>query len=184
MTLKITSFLQKHKRRIIYWAILLFLLLYFQPFELRHYLDEDIKTFKDQYFAKALIILGSVLCIIIFIASYRYQKKVVGSLAITLYYAVILAFCFYIFQDIILSCILFVNRELDNTTITKQYIVGYMAGVPEDKTSFSLYDLSAKHSVYDEKLYDLVYTNKLKTSDTISVSFGEGLFGVKYLCEK
>jgi len=108
------------------------------------------------------------------------SKSVKQSLFQTFFTSLVLAFCLFIFQTIILSFVLFINRQVKKDSLTKPYIANYMAGTQETKPNFHPYEPTTKRIVADSRLVDKLYHTGLKQNDTIYFRFDVGLFGINY----
>lgn len=176
----VVSFLKKHKRLIIFWIIFLFILFYFTPRQSNYYLDNDIKKFKDLYMLRVSILIWCILMGFFIIPLYKYFESIKQSLKALIYMAIMIAFHLFVFQNIILSTVLFINRQLKSEIITRTYIARYFLGEIKSKENFDLSDLSDKNGYKDEKLINRVYKQGINDGDTIVIKFNKGLFGIVY----
>lgn len=121
----------------------------------------------------ALIAIGFIVAI--FCDSITLFSKVTK----TLFLIFLLLFGFS--QKALVSLILFSNRQSEKAVIGKKYIVSSMAGMPLNQENFHLYDLESKKLILDDKLLLKVYSTKLKTRDTVTVSFKVGVWSIAFL---
>src|SRR3982751_4469127 len=102
------AFLIKYKLSIIYWALFVAIVLYFVPRQHDYYLDNDIVTFKKLYLRPALIWIGVVTNLLLFVIALRRTKSLKESGFIFLFTGVLLAFYLFILQDLFLGASLFI----------------------------------------------------------------------------
>jgi hypothetical protein len=171
------SFILKHKHRIIYWSILLFLLLYFAPRQNEFYPDADIQLFKKQFITPFLIYtwiaISIALCIILL---YR-TSSILNSFASLIYGSIISACLLFIFQGLFLAAALFLNRQYSKKTVTRTYVVYKL---DEKSRYFIFYDDSTGKGLLDGKLNRRIDRSGLKQKDTVHFTFKKGLFGIPY----
>jgi hypothetical protein len=95
----------------------------------------------------------------------------------------------FIFQNIIISIVLFSNRIIDRNQTQNIYKVKYykelnMSEITSEMKTDTINNIYEKKFIY--KLEDLRLKKNLKSinkSDTIHIKYGNGLFGIKYLKE-
>ena len=178
------AFLVKHAWTIVYWIILLSIVLYFAPKQKDYYLDNDIAFFKSKYLTKILIdawVLISGSFFVFFLLKIKSLKHFLNSF---LYISLFTAILLFIFQDIFLSGVLFVNRQFSKGDLQKIYTIDYPNGTQEVKDYYILYDASVKRIESDKKLKDKLYKQGLKRNDTVFLAFKQGLFGIAYQPEQ
>jgi hypothetical protein len=175
-----TAFFKKYKWTILYWAILLFFLLYFAPRQSKYYLDQDIKSFKTHYLIPTLIWFFGLLAVGLFIFWVIRTKSVKQPALWFLSTALTFAFIIFIFQDIFLGIALFANRQITKGKIAKTYQASFVAGADHSKRNFYPYDSSTKQIINDRKLINELYKSELKQNDNIALPMKIGLFGVAF----
>ena len=176
----VVSFLKKHKRLIIFWIIFLFILFYFTPRQSNYYLDNDIKKFKDLYMFRISIWIWCILMGLLLIPLYKYFESIKQSLKGLSYMAIMIAFHLFVFQNILLSTVLFINRQIKSEIITRTYVARYYLGEKKSKENFNLTDLSFREGIQDKKLINRVYKQGINDGDTLVIQFDKGLFGIAF----
>lgn len=176
----VVSFLKKHKHLITFWIIFLFILLYFTPRQSNYYLDNDIKKFKDLYMFRISIWIWCILMGLLLIPIYKYFESIKQSLKLLSYIAIMIAFHLFVFQNILLSAVLFVNRQVKSEIITRKFVARYYLGEKKSKENFYLTDLSVSEGIHDKKLINRVYKQGIKDGDTIVIQFNKGMFGIVF----
>jgi len=182
------DFFLKYKYNILYIFVIMFLMVYFVPYQEKFYLKKDIKNFKSHFYWEMIFII--TILILVFFISRIFKEKVKNYKSfffpvvnVTLY---VLFFAF-IFQQIIISVVLFSNRIIDRSQTVMSYKVGYYQEhvlrdiISETKTDTIDANWEAE---FINRLDVLRLKKKLKTinkSDTIHVRYGNGLFGIRYL---
>jgi hypothetical protein len=178
---KMTAFLKKYKWTIIYWIIILFFLLYFTPRQTKYYLNQDIEQFKTLYLIPTLIWIFGLLAAGLFVFWLIKTKSVGRSLLWFLSTTLTFAFIIFIFQDIFLGGVLFLNRQFKTGQIQKAYEVHYFADTDNALNNFIPYDIATKQSiVFDRKLQNALYQDGLKQNDTVRLQLEKGLFGIAF----
>jgi small-conductance mechanosensitive channel len=175
-----TAFFKKYKWTILYWAILLFFLLYFAPRQSKYYLEQDIKQFKTLYLIPTLIWTFGLLAVGLFVFWLIKTKSAKQSTIWFLSTALTFAFIIFIFQNTFLGIALFANRQITKEKVIKTYQASFMAGTDISKNNFSPYDPSTKHISIDTKLINELYHTGLKQNDTIVLAMNKGIFGVAF----
>jgi hypothetical protein len=175
-----TTFFKKYKWTILYWAILLFILLYFAPRQSKYYLEQDIKQFKTLYLIPTLIWTFGLLAVGLFVFWLIKTKSAKQSAIGFLSTALTFAFIIFIFQNIFLGIALFANRQITKEKVTKIYQASFMAGADNSKNNFTPYDPLTKHISIDTKLINELYHTGLKQNDTIVMTMNKGLFGLAF----
>lgn len=177
------ALLSKYKRSIIFWTLFSAILFYFAPLQHEYYLDNDIANFKATYFTPFLVWTGVIISVsvlmIVLVGTKYFKSAGVYFLSIGL----ILAVYLFIFNELLLSGALFVNRQFTLDKWNKSYIVGYMIGMEKTKKNFVAYDLSTNQSSIDRKLINKLYKSELHENDTITLKFDKGLFGIAFLSQ-
>lgn len=175
-----TVFFKKYKWTILYWAILLFFLLYFAPRQSKYYLDQDIKQFKTLYLIPTLIWTFGFLAAGLFIFWSIKTKSVKQPTLWFLSTVLTFAFIIFFFQEIFLGIALFANRQVTKGKIAKTYEVTFTAGTDHSKSNFYPYESSTGQIINDRKLINELYQPKLKQNEKIALPMKIGLFGVPF----
>ena len=174
------TFLLKYKTQIIFWIIFSAIVLYFAPRQHDYYLDDDIDSFKEAHLTPFLvwtsIIVSILVTVVVFVYTKSFKKAGISLLSVS----VILAFYLFIFQDIFLGGALFLNRQYKRDTLSKPYVISYMAGTDKKRDNFYPYDLSSKHFSIDRKLLNKLYSFEKNQNDTVILKFDKGLFGIPF----
>lgn len=158
-----TAFFKKYKWTILYWAILLFLGLYFAPRQTRYYLDQDVKEFKRLYLLPTLVWTFGLLAVGLFIYWLIRTKSFKRSTLWFLSTALIFAFIIFFFQNIFLGVALFANRQVTKGKVAKTFQAAFMAGVDQTKSNFHLYEPMTGQIMLDRKLVNELYKPELKS---------------------
>ncbi len=175
-----TAFLKKYKWTILYWAILLFFLIYFAPRQSKYYLDQDIKQFKTLYLIPTLIWAFGLLAVGLFISWLIKTKSVKQPTLWFLSTILTFAFIIFIFQNIFLGIALFANRQVTKGKVAKTYQASFMAGTDYSKSNFYPYETSTGHIISDRKLINELYQPELKQNDKLALPMKIGLFGIAF----
>ncbi len=174
------AFFLKYRRAIIFWVVFSAVVLYFGLGQHSHYLDSDIETFRKNYLAAFLVWTGVVISFFVFFVILLKTRSIIQSGFYLLITSAVLAFYFFIFQNIFLGASLFLNRQFKCGTLQKSYIANFMAGTEQTRNSFIPYDLSTNHSSTDQKLINGLYAPGIKQNDTVTLQFYKGLLGIPY----
>jgi hypothetical protein len=174
------AFLLKHKGSIIYWVVFLTTAFYFAPLQSHYYLENDIEHFRKTSLVSVSIWTGIALSILGIIFILKLTKSIRQSLLPSLILTVNIAFLIFLFQSLILAGALFINRQFKRADLQKNYGVGYLAGAPQTRRTFFPYDVSTREMATDNKLIDKLYRPGLKLSDTLTIEFDQGLFGIPF----
>jgi hypothetical protein len=174
------AFLNKHKRTILIWIILLPIVFYFAPRQSEYYLDKDIRNFKTHYLQPTLIWTGSILCLGLLIYWLRTTKSILQLVTPFISITFIIAAFLFVGQNLFLAASLFINRQIKQGTEQKRYMVIYTGATEKSKKYFIPYDLDEGQISIDKKLINKLYKPELKQNDTVTLMFDRGLFGVNF----
>lgn len=180
LKLNMKAFLSKYKRRIIFWIVFPAIVLYFVPKQNDYYLEDDINSFRTVHFTPFLVWIFAAISLIILALLLLKTRSIKQSYLSFLFCVAAVGLFLFIFQTIILGTTLFVNRQFTRGVVERKYIVEYMAGLEEAKSSFFPYDISSGHISSDSKLVNELYNRDLNKGDTVVLQLKKGLFGVAY----
>lgn len=170
----------KYARYLVFWLVLLTLVLYVGPLQQRYYLNEDVAYFKATYLYPILICLGCSLVVIVGLFMLRTASSLKQVVMPCLKIAAIVAVYLFLFQNLVLEGILFVNRQIKLGDTTKYYVVSYMLNTEKTKENFLLYNPSTKQFISNRKLVDKFYKNYLKSNDIVGLKLKRGLLSIAY----
>ena len=175
------EFIIKHKITICYWLIFLTILFYFAPIQNNYYLDDDIELFKKQFFYKILLGIGVSICLLLYIYIIKKINGIKKHLTAFIYFTLKITFILFIFQDLILAGLLFINRQYKRESFVRSYIVEKYPNTSEqNKSNIWLYDLSKGQVISERKLVESLYYNGVKEKDTVTKMFDKGLLGLAF----
>ncbi|MCX6316621.1 MAG: hypothetical protein NTW29_04985 [Bacteroidetes bacterium] len=174
------KFLKEHKLRIIFIIALTFLVIFWGPAQQLYYTSNDIRQFKKDWLATILIGLGTSISLVLFAYVWYHTPSFRQAGIFVLVVCVLQAFYLFIFQDIVLNTVLFLNRQLSRGEVHKTYLASYMNGTEHKKANLLLYDISTDKIIFDETITDKIYQPALKNKDTVKIVFRKGLFGILY----
>jgi hypothetical protein len=177
---KMTAFLKKYKWTILYWAILLFFLLYFVPNQNKYYIEQDIKQFKTLYLIPILIFAFGLFAVGLFVFGLIKTKSANQSAIWFLSIVLTFAFIIFFFQSIFLGIALFANRQVTKGKVTKIYQASFLAGAEHSKINFHPYEPSSGQLITDRILVNELYQPGLKQDDKIVLPMRIGLFGIAF----
>lgn len=184
------NFYLKYKYNIFYCIIITLLLLLFVPYQETFYLKKDIEKFQNIYYWKMILIF--LILILIFLTRFIFkekERKITDFIFPILNATLFVIFLAFIFQNIIISIVLFSNRIIDRNQTQNIYKVKYykelnMSEITSEMKTDTINNIYEKKFIY--KLEDIRLKKNLKSinkSDTIHIKYGNGLFGIKYLKE-
>lgn len=170
----------KYTRHIVFWLVLLTLVLYVGPLQQRYYLNEDVAYFKVTYLYPILICFGCLLVVIVGVFMLRTASSLKQVIMPCLKIAAIVTVYLFLFQDLLLEGILFVNRQIKIGDTTKYYLVSYMLNTEKTKENFLLYNPCTKQFISNIKLVDRLYNNHLNRNDIVGLNLNRGLLSIAY----
>lgn len=171
----------KYTRHIVFGLVLLTLVLYVGPLQERYYLNEDVAYFKVTYLYPILICFGCLLVLIVGIFMLRTASSFKQVIMPCLKVAAIVAVYLFLFQNLVLEGVLFVNRQMKLSDTTKYYLVNYMLNTEKTKANFLLYNPTTKQFISDRKLVNRLYNNHLNSNDIVGLKLNRGLLSIAYL---
>lgn len=174
------EFLNKHKHRIIYWAVFLAILIFLHGMQNRYYLRQDIDDFKSAYLFKSLFWIFGILALGLFIYLLVTTRKSWQSFRTLLRNIIFFGFIVLIFHPLFLGMTLFANRAIEKGKVVKTYRVKFMAGAEPTKDYMGLIDVETGKFVYDTKLFNVLYRPGLQPNEILSIQMKIGLFGIPY----
>lgn len=174
------DFLNKHKRSIIYGAVLLLMIIFFHGMQNRYYLKQDIDDFKSAYLFKSLYWIFGVLALGLLIYWLITTREILKSFLGFLYSTLYFGFIIFIFHPLFLGIALFANRMIEKGKVAKTYRVKFMAGAEPTKDYMGLMDVETGELVRDTKLINAVYRPGLQPNDIVIKDMKIGLLGIPY----
>ena len=158
-------------------GIFLFLVYFFFPSQHNYYLERDVIEFTLK---ETLIIIG-IIFLISFIIFYRFlsrEKDKTIRISQTFAFSVFIGFFYaFVFQGIIVSLGLLINRILDKEQITEQFEITYVMKNGE----VGIRSLEDEYFERTNNKFTQAELKKIKERDTIKIVFRKGILGKKYL---
>ncbi len=142
------------------------------------YLEADIHKFKDEYFISALFWIWGVICVLWLIMLCINTKSIKTSFVSLLYVSFITACLLFIFKDVLLGGILFINKLYKRDSTPKKYTV--IQVTREEQSGLFLFDLENQAAASDDKLREKLYRPELKPQDTLTLPVDIGLLGITF----
>lgn len=172
------TFLAKYKWAILAGIIFLAVMLYLVPQQERYYLEADVKTFRNNKLAPVLIWTGVAISLLVFIINIIKKRSLreAGTALATV--AMVVAITLYVLQDLLLSGALYLNRQLKDGLVQRNYVAGYLSGTEQTAPNMVVVDLQGAQLITSRELTDKLYLVGIKEGDTVSLQFSKGLFGV------
>lgn len=131
----------------------------------------------------ALFWTWAAICTLFLILLFRNTKSIKDSAAAFLYASFIAAFFLFVFKDIFLGGLLFINKLYKTDDSQKVYSVLYINNGEQNEANFLLLDIAAEKTAYDEKLKEKLYHPELKSKDTVRLPVNIGLLGIPFPSE-
>lgn len=179
MNPSIKTFLSKYKYKILWIIIWTFLFFSFTPTHYEFYLDQDIVSFKQNFFWKfALVASGIILLVILIFGVFKKWKR--KELCAAFLNVCVQCFILFIFLEMVIVAIfLFTNRKIPVENFTQTYKI--------ENASNSHLKLNNIHDAEDyirvhhsENIFKRLSVDNLKESDTITLKFQKGIWGIRH----
>lgn len=167
--------LKKYRFNIILLLVLTGLLFFFIPNEESHYLRSDFDGMRNKSQTVLLWTEIIFLAIIFLVFGLKQIKKVTDIFYLAVGLGLIGLSLFFVFDSIFLSTALFLNKLSNKKTVYKTYKVVYV-----DDKNLSLWDDELNSSVAADQLIKSSDKVNIKVSDTLIVSFKNGLLGFNF----
>lgn len=179
--MKIKALFLKYSGRIILCVVLLLFAVFFVPTEEAYYLSATVKHYQHSILRPLLLGLCIVLFLVVAVLRIINIKSLKDAL-IGAFSALVLLVCMsIIFERLVLSGILFVNRSITtDRNIGKQYVVKFYDSSPGTKKRMLISDPVSKEYLKDDILFESISPNGVPQEGLITVAFDKGIFGIEY----
>jgi hypothetical protein len=166
-------------RRLFFWLVYLSIALYFAPRQFNNYLDGDVANFKQHSYIPALIFIWlAITGLILLYAIFRLRPLSTATLTV-LSVSAMSGMVLFIFQNIILGGLLFVNRIHTGKVVTRTFVVLNVDTTAKNTKKSFLFDYANRDLEID--LGSKLHGPRLNDHDTILIPLRKGILGIPVL---
>lgn len=171
-----------------WWPIFLVLfvtvmLFFFGPNEEKYYLEEDIQQYKHSQLSIIIFKFGIVIFIIYLLIAFIIIRQIKGVLLSSLMAIIYITVFLFVGRTMIFDCLLYINRHINNGTVTKSFLVSYWDG-EKSKKNFILWTPNNKFYLHGNVIKNEFFNDTLNRGDTVHMTLNKGILDIPFSSKK